>query len=105
MGVVTTLRIDASHPALEGHFPGAPILPGVVLLDETVRAVEQSGSAPQRRWQIGTAKFVKPVHPGETLTLEHTVLPNGSIRFSVSSSGRPVAHGVLRPAEAPAAQS
>ncbi len=105
MGVVTTLRIDAGHPALAGHFPGAPILPGVVLLDETVRAVEQSGAHPGARWQIGTAKFVKPVLPGETLTLEHSVLPNGSIRFSVSSAGRRVAHGVLRPGEvAPASR-
>jgi predicted LPLAT superfamily acyltransferase len=103
VGVVTTLRIDAGHPALAGHFPGAPILPGVVLLDETVRAVEQSGAVPGARWRIGNAKFVKPVRPGETLTLEHSALPNGSIRFSVSSAGRRVAHGVLRPEGAPAA--
>jgi predicted LPLAT superfamily acyltransferase len=102
VGVVTTLRIDAGHPALAGHFPGAPILPGVVLLDETVRAVERSGAAPGSRWRIGTAKFVKPVHPGEILTLEHSLLPNGSIRFSVSSAGRAVARGVLRPEGAPA---
>ena len=105
MGVVTTLRIDAGHPALAGHFPDAPILPGVVLLDEAVRAVEQSGAAHGARWRIGNAKFVKPVHPGEVLTLEHSVLPNGSIRFSVSSAGRVVAHGVLRPEGAPAARS
>jgi predicted LPLAT superfamily acyltransferase len=105
VGVVTTLRIDTGHPALAGHFPGAPILPGVVLLDETVRAVEQSGAASGARWRIGNAKFVKPVHPGETLTLEHSVLPNGSIRFSVSSAGRRVAHGVLRPEGAPTASA
>jgi predicted LPLAT superfamily acyltransferase len=105
VGVVTTLRIDAGHPALAGHFPGAPILPGVVLLDETVRAVERSGTSPGARWRIGNAKFVKPVHPGEILTLEHSVLPNGSIRFSVSSDGRVVAHGVLRPEAAPAARA
>jgi predicted LPLAT superfamily acyltransferase len=105
VGVVTTLRIDAGHPALAGHFPGAPILPGVVLLDETVRAVERSGAAPGSRWRIGTAKFVKPVHPGELLTLEHSLLPNGSIRFSVSSAGHPVARGVLRPEGAPAARA
>jgi predicted LPLAT superfamily acyltransferase len=105
VGVATTLRIDAGHPALAGHFPGAPILPGVVLLDETVRAVEQSDAAPGARWRIGNAKFVKPVHPGEILTLEYSALPNGSIRFSVSSDGHAVAHGVLRPDAAPAARA
>jgi len=97
---VTTLTITAEHPALAGHFPGAPIVPGVLLLDEMVRAVEEKGGALHPRWRIGTAKFVKPVHPGETLTFEHEQLPNGSLRFSVARAGEPVAHGVLIPAAA-----
>ena len=95
MDLVTTLTIAAEHPALAGHFPDAPILPGVVLLDEMVRAVERgSGSG---RWRIGRAKFVRPVHAGETLTLGQERLPDGSIRFSVLREGEPVAHGVLVP--------
>ena len=101
MGAVTTVTIAAEHPAFAGHFPGAPILPGVLLLDEMVRAVEQERSHARTRWRIGAAKFVKPVRPGETLTLEHEPLPHGSIRFSISSAGQPVAHGVLVPAIAP----
>ena len=100
MGAVT-ITIAPEHPALAGHFPGAPILPGVLLLDEMVRAVEQDRSQPGTRWRIGAAKFVKPVRPGETLTLEHEPLPNGSIRFHISSAGQPVAHGVLVPAITP----
>ncbi|HYC09461.1 MAG TPA: hypothetical protein VEC10_07480, partial [Steroidobacteraceae bacterium] len=49
------------------------------------------------RWRIGTAKFVKPVRPGETLTVGHEPLPNGSIRFKILRAGQPVAHGVLVP--------
>lgn len=88
----TTLTIPAGHPALAGHFPDAPVLPGVILLDEMVRVVESEGGG---RWRIGTAKFVRPVHAGDTLTLGHERLPNGSIRFSVRCAGEPVAHGVL----------
>ena len=95
MKELTTLTIAAEHPALDGHFPGAPVLPGVVLLDEMVRAVERGPGA--GRWRIGTAKFVRPVHAGETLTLRQERLPNGSIRFSVLRDGEPVAHGVLVP--------
>ena len=98
MGAVTTVTIAAEHPALAGHFPGAPILPGVLLLDEMVRAVEQESAHSGARWRIGAAKFVKPVRPGETLTLEHDALPNGSVTFRISSAGQPVAHGVLMPA-------
>jgi predicted LPLAT superfamily acyltransferase len=98
MRATATFTIDATHPSLAGHFPGAPIVPGVLLLDETMRAVERSQQRAPRHWTIGTAKFVKPVRPGESVTLEHERLPNGSIRFALSSAGRAVAHGVLRPA-------
>jgi len=97
MGAVTTVTIAAEHPALAGHFPGAPILPGVLLLDEMVRAVGQERAQDARGWRIGAAKFLKPVRPGETLTLEHDALPNGSITFRISSAGQPVAHGILLP--------
>jgi 3-hydroxymyristoyl/3-hydroxydecanoyl-(acyl carrier protein) dehydratase len=95
MRAVTTFIIPAEHPALAGHFPDAPVLPAVVLLDEMVRVVECGSGV--GRWRIGRAKFVRPVHAGETLTLEQERLPNGSIRFSVLREGEPVAHGVLIP--------
>ena len=95
MEELTTLTIAAEHPALDGHFPGAPVLPGVVLLDEMVRAV--GGGPGAGRWRIGTAKFVRLVHAGDTLTLGRERQPNGSIRFNVRCAGEPVAHGVLVP--------
>ena len=95
MDPVTTLTIAAEHPALAGHFPDAPILPAVVLLDEMVRVAEKRGGG--GRWRIGAAKFVRPVRPGETLILGLEQLPNRSIRFSVLREGEPVAHGVLVP--------
>jgi len=93
-----TVTISAEHPALAGHFPGVPILPGVVLLDETLRALETDAALGARRWRIGRAKFLKPVHPGETLEVAHEQLPNGSVRFCISSSGQAVAEGMLLPA-------
>jgi 3-hydroxyacyl-[acyl-carrier-protein] dehydratase len=100
MGTLT-LTIGAEHPALVGHFPGAPIVPGVLLVDEMVRAAEAQLGPSSVRWRISTAKFLKPVRPGEILTLEHETLPNGSLRFSIARGAEPVAHGVLIPADAP----
>jgi 3-hydroxyacyl-[acyl-carrier-protein] dehydratase len=97
MSAVTTFIIPAEHPALTGHFPGVPVLPGVLLLDEVVRAVEIDSGTAGGRWRIGMAKFVRPVRPGETLSLGHERQPNGSIRFHISRAGQPVAHGVLLP--------
>ena len=99
MAPVTTLTIAPEHPALSGHFPGTPIVPGVLLLDEALCAVQSSRAYPPAGWRIGSAKFVKPVRPGESLTLEHEALPNGSIGFRVLSGGEPVARGVLVPVQ------
>jgi 3-hydroxymyristoyl/3-hydroxydecanoyl-(acyl carrier protein) dehydratase len=94
---VTTLTIAAEHPALVGHFPGMPIVPGVVLLDEMLRTLAHEDGAAGSVWRIGAAKFVKLVRPGELLTLSHERLDNGSIRFSIDRDGHPVAHGVIVP--------
>ena len=98
MRACSTVTITADHPALAGHFPGVPILPGVLLLDETLRALEQEQALSRIRWRIGRAKFLKPVHPGETLLVEHEMLSNGSVHFRVSSGGVAVAEGTLLPA-------
>lgn len=75
MTIRIPLSIDAAHPAFAGHFPGRPIVPGVVLLDESLRAIAahrgatgaSSGGTPIR---IGAVKFLSIVGPGEPLRLE-----------------------------------
>jgi 3-hydroxymyristoyl/3-hydroxydecanoyl-(acyl carrier protein) dehydratase len=114
------VHISSEHPAFEGHFPGAPLLPGVVLLDELLSTLEganalggeapaQEGHQPSdsrlgvsnRGWTISSAKFLHPVRPGDTLTLEHESLASGAVRFTIRSAGRPVASGTLVPRVAP----
>jgi 3-hydroxymyristoyl/3-hydroxydecanoyl-(acyl carrier protein) dehydratase len=94
MGDIQTLQIPPQHPAFEGHFPGAPLLPGVVLLDEMLQVL---GATPAQGWTIATAKFLHPVRPGETLTFEHERLVSGGVRFIIRSADRPVASGMLVP--------
>lgn len=97
MGVTTTLPIAEDHPAFAGHFPGNPIVPGVVLLDAALREIELAGTQPGSGWKIAVAKFHSPVAPGEPVTLERESLPDGSIRFAIHCTGRIVASGVLMP--------
>jgi 3-hydroxyacyl-[acyl-carrier-protein] dehydratase len=99
MGTTITVLVPPQHPAFDGHFPGAPLLPGVVLLDEMLRAVAEArpGRGATAGWTIATAKFLQPVRPGDALTLEHEALTNGAIRFAIRSAGRAVATGTLVP--------
>jgi 3-hydroxyacyl-[acyl-carrier-protein] dehydratase len=88
---VTDLAIAADHPAYAGHFPGRPILPGVVILDASLCAIAEHAGRTPLRWRIEHAKFKSPVAPGEALTLEHDQAPNGSVRLTVRSGARIVA--------------
>jgi 3-hydroxyacyl-[acyl-carrier-protein] dehydratase len=98
---VTSLPIAADHPAYNGHFPGQPVLPGVVLLDAVMHEIQCSRRGARagwaRGWEVNSAKFQSPVRPGEALTLEHETLPNGSVRFAIRTADRAVASGLLVP--------
>ena len=61
---VFALRIGADHPSLPGHFPGRPVVPGVVLLDEVAAHLP----APVSR--IAQVKFVSPLLPGQDARIE-----------------------------------
>ncbi len=95
--IVTALAIPADHPAYAGHFPGQPVLPGVVLLDATLHALECAGRGTPRCWEVASMKFQSAVLPGEELTLQHEVRPDGAVRFAVQAAGRVVASGLLTP--------
>ncbi len=98
--IITALPIAADHPAYPGHFPGAPVLPGVVLLDAALHALEKAGKGPSGCWEVSSAKFQSAVRPGEALTLQHETLPNGSVRFAIRTADRSVANGLLVPSPA-----
>lgn len=91
------LTVAADHPSYAGHFPGTPVLPGVVLLDEAIRAIELADGGAPRRWRVGSVKFLRAVGPGEPLALEQERLGGGTIRFTILSGGQAIATGTLSP--------
>ena len=61
--------IPVEHPSLPGHFPGQPIVPGVVLLDRVIGAIEAShGVLPPLR--LPQVKFLRPLLPGQPARIE-----------------------------------
>lgn len=99
--VETRLAIPPDHPAFEGHFPGHPILPGVVLLAEALAAIEAVTGRPPHAWTISSAKFLQPVEPGTPLTLAHEPLASGAMRFEIRSPLGAVANGTCSLRESP----
>lgn len=83
--------IAFDHPAYAGHFPGAPITPGVVLLDEAIHRIAESEQISLQQCKINSAKFLKPVLPGTPLVLHYDCRPNGYINFEIKDHENSVA--------------
>jgi 3-hydroxyacyl-[acyl-carrier-protein] dehydratase len=84
--------IGADHAALPGHFPGRPVVPGVVLLDRVAAAFERwRGRPPARLPQV---KFLQPLLPGQEAELVLTDDGAGA-RFSIARGGTPIATGSI----------
>ena len=56
--------IPADHPSLPGHFPGQPIVPGVVVLERVLEAIEAT-HGPLGPLRLPQVKFAQPLLPGE----------------------------------------
>jgi 3-hydroxymyristoyl/3-hydroxydecanoyl-(acyl carrier protein) dehydratase len=87
-----TFSFAASHPSLPGHFPGRPLVAGVLLLEKVAEAL--------RAWRgerlacVREAKFVAPLKPEETAELRLT--PAGTqVRFELRRDGTLLARGLV----------
>jgi 3-hydroxymyristoyl/3-hydroxydecanoyl-(acyl carrier protein) dehydratase len=83
--------VDASHPALPGHFPGNPIVPGVVLLDHVIEAIE-AAHGPLSSMRLPQVKFLQPLLPGERARVELDGA-GGRWKFRVLRGGTLLASG------------
>jgi 3-hydroxymyristoyl/3-hydroxydecanoyl-(acyl carrier protein) dehydratase len=79
------LHFAADHPSVAGHFPGHPIVPGALILDEVVMAI--AGTTHNGHVVIGTAKFLSPLLPGEDVTLRWQISGPGAVKFECRREG------------------
>ena len=61
--------IPADHPCLPGHFPGRPLVPGVVRVERVVEAIE-AAPGPLDGLRLPQVKFLQPLRPGEQARVE-----------------------------------
>lgn len=87
---VVSLPFSVDHPVFPGHFPGHPIIPGVLLLDWTQTAIEAQLGQPLLA--LTEAKFHSPATPTDELALDFEVSA-GAVRFEIRSAARKIASG------------
>lgn len=85
-------RIPSDHPCLPGHFPGRPVVPGVVVLDRVLAAVEAE-AGPLAALRLPQVKFLRPLLPEEEAEVELEAPAPGRWRFRVVHEGELVASG------------
>lgn len=91
---LATLRVPHTHPSLPGHFPGQPIVPGVVLLDQVQHAAQQWLGGQVQLRSLQQAKFVTPLLPDQEAQI-HLKLQGAELRFSITRAAETIAQGVM----------
>ena len=98
-GSEASFAVPADHPAMPGHFPGHPIVPGAIILDHLIAAVIAATRGEIA--EIAQAKFLRPLAPGEVCRIAVDTRASPTVRVSCANDAGPVASAVLRLKAAP----
>ena len=85
--------IPGDHPSLDGHFPGNPIIPGVVILDKALQSMSQH--RPTQRYKVEAIKFLQPFIPPAILTIKLEDKENNKVHFSAMNQHKMIAKGTV----------
>ena len=87
--------IPRDHPCFPGHFPGQPILPGVLLLERVMSLAQTSLARLLGECTVYNVKFLAAVVPGEALDVQLTPTNLNEYKFTVRIFQPGGAEGVL----------
>ena len=75
--------IPVDHPCFPGHFPGQPILPGVLLLERVMSLAQASLGKPLNECTVYNVKFLAAVMPGDVLDVQLTSTNLNEYKFTI----------------------
>jgi 3-hydroxymyristoyl/3-hydroxydecanoyl-(acyl carrier protein) dehydratase len=89
------VSVSGDHSSLAGHFPGHPIVPGVVLLREVLDTLRQGFAVPLFVTGLPHVKFSAPLKPGEIVTIRVEGETTTLVTFSCQVDSRLIASGSI----------
>jgi len=96
--IVAVKNVTANEPFFQGHFPGNPIMPGVLMVEALAQTAaillmkfRERGKKVPVFMSIDSCKFRHPVKPGDVLRLEVDILRDGAVFSKVK--GRVIVNG------------
>lgn len=96
------LQVEPDHPAFEGHFPGDPILSGLIQVDWAIRLGREAFGFLGSFRALERLKFQAPIRPAEPVELRLSWdAARGHLDFLYSSEGGGKSHGIAVFAAAP----
>ena len=98
-----SFEISPDHPALPGHFPGMPVVPAVVLIEQLARSLEEETG--QRVCSVRQLRLLGLIEPGQRIDVEVREKGADSWRLTCQVAGKPVAKGTFSCASAQGAEA
>ena len=91
--ICVTASFASSDPVFAGHFPGRPVVPGVLLIERVEAALAANG---RRVAELTAVKFHTPAAPGERLDFRIVCTSEGEARFEVECGTTRIASGACK---------
>jgi len=88
--------VAANHPALTGHFPGDPIVPGALILCEVLRAARQAMGGDFVPAAIPQARFHAPLRPSEPYVCTIERIDAQTFKYQLKRQATLVASGTMQ---------
>ena len=102
VSAICVKRFAASEPFFRGHFPGQPLVPGVILTEAAAQTAGIAAGTPGKRYHLSAIrqmKFIRAVLPESVVEFAATKTGGmgGLLQFQVSAKvgGETVAEGVI----------
>ncbi|MBA3957539.1 MAG: 3-hydroxyacyl-ACP dehydratase FabZ [Parachlamydiaceae bacterium] len=103
--IIGQKNVTINEPFFQGHFPGAPIMPGVLILEALAQAggvmvhLKANNGKIAVLLNVNNAKFRAPVHPGDVLMLKaeglHFSLKGGRVKVEATVNDKIVAEAEI----------